>query len=182
MGSELVYWIFNTPYYRIKIVKDMEILKTFTRKVLEENDKNSSDFLISEDMRKCWIALKNNCFRDGKAFECYADVDNCIPLIDSTKILEMKKYMNGLITKEVSIKEVKISSPIVYGQNVEIKQMREIPVNPEFVFRLVKQNIAQETLTEHAMKIDKKYIIAALIIVVGLYVWFVVLGGHMPTF
>lgn len=178
--DENLYWIFNTPYYRIKIVKDMEVIKTITQKIASQNDKNISDFLISYSDRKAWSCLKNFCFRDGKAFECYADIDNAIPLVEETKITSIKTYMAGLITREVSMTVLKNTSAINFGKDVEIKKMKEITISPEFVFRQIDQKFAKDVLSADEFKLDKKYILAALVIIAALYVWFVVLGGKLP--
>jgi len=182
MANEFFYWMLNTPYYRVKIVKDMEILKTLVQPILTRNDLNESDFIVSRDDRKAWSALKNYCYRDGKAFECYADADNAIPLIEDKKVIEVKEYMKGIIVKEVSITEIKSSISINYGKDVEIKKMKEIAVSPEFVFRQIDQKITKDILSADEFHLDKKWIIAAIILMAGLYVWFVVLKGQMPSF
>ena len=182
MANELFYWIFNTPYYRVKVVKDMEILKTLIQPVLPRNDSNESDFIVSRDDRKAWSALKNYCYRDGKAFECYCDADNAIPLIEDKKVIEVKEYLKGIITKEVSITQIKSSISINYGKDVEIKKMKEIAVSPEFVFRQIDQKITKDILSSDDFKLDKKWIIAGIILIAALYLWFVVLQGKIPTF
>jgi hypothetical protein len=178
--SEFINWVFNVPYYRVKMVKDMEILKTIIQPIIIKNDKNESDFIVSPDDRKAWSALKNFCYRDGKAFECYVDIDNAIPLIEDKKVVEVKEYLKGIVVKEVSMKEIKSSISINYGKDVEIKRMKEIAVSPEFVFRQIDQKITKDILSADEWHLDKKWIIAALLIIAALYVWFVVLGGHMP--
>lgn len=182
MASEFLNWIFNTPYYRVKLVKDMEILKTIIQPILVSNDNNESDFIVSRNDRKAWSALKNFCYRDGKAFECYADIDNAIPLVEDKKVIEVKEYLKGIVVKEVSMTEIKSSISINYGKDVEIKKMKEIAVSPEFVFRQIDQKITKDILSADEFKLDKKWVIAALILVGGLYLWFVVLKGQMPTF
>ena len=126
MANEFINWIFNTPYFRVKIVKDMEILKTVIQPILPKNDLNESDFIVSREDRKAWSALKNYCYRDGKAFECYADADNAIPLIEDKKVIEVKEYMKGIFVKEVSITEMKSSISINYGKDVEIAGNKNI--------------------------------------------------------
>jgi hypothetical protein len=82
----------------------------------------------------------------------------------------------------MSITEIKSSVSINYGKDVEIKKMKEIAVSPEFVFRQIDQKITKDILSGEDFHLDKKWIIGALILVGALYVWFVVLGGKLPSF
>lgn len=175
--QELIYWIFNTPYYKVRVVKDMEVLNTIIQPVISTKDDNSSDFIISRKYHKGWIALTSHCFRDGKSFECYADLNNAIPLIEESKIKESKELLNGFITKEVSITEVKSNIAINFNRDIKVKKMREIQISPEFVFKLIEQKIVKEILTEDKQGLPLWVVLLLLGVLILVVLYFTVFKG-----
>jgi len=174
---ELIYWIFNTPYYRIKIVKDMEVLYTLVVSILHKTDNNLSDFVVSRKYHKAWLALTSHCFRDGKAYECYADLDNAIPLIEETKLKSTKEYFNGILSKEVSITEVKSNIAINFNRDIKVKKMREIQISPEFVFKMIEQKIVKEILTEDKQGLPLWIVLLLLGVLILVVLYFTVFKG-----
>lgn len=178
MASEFLLWLFNTPYYKMEIVKDMEVLDKIIQPVLKPRE-NESDFIVSMKHKKAWIVLKSHCFRDGKCYKCIGDIDNAIPLIEESRIIESKKLLNGIITKEVSITEVKNNIAINFGKDQTIKRMKEIEISPEFVFKQIEQKIVKDILTDEETKIPTWIILLILGIVGLVFIYFYVFKGSL---
>lgn len=105
---EAYYWLMNIPYYRIMIVKDMEVLKTIVQPILikDKKIKGTNEAYVDVKGKRSWFKMPEACFRDGKKFIGIVDIDNAIQMIEETKV---KVEGNGIIIKEQTITRLKNS-------------------------------------------------------------------------
>jgi hypothetical protein len=164
---EMYYWIFNIAYYRIMVVKDMEVLKTLIQPVIASPKLNGSDFaFIDKKGKKAWFKMPENCFRQGKRFIGMVDVDNAIQLIEDTKV---KVEGDGLIIKEMTITTLK-SSMIAVSDEKTGKMKKFVTAFPtQLLFEICSAHFVREALKNPKEKQDWSLVVIILILaVVGL--------------
>jgi hypothetical protein len=114
MGLEFIneawYWITNTPYYKVMVVRDMERIKYIVQKVAT-NEKGKDIAIIDRGLKKAWWIFDEYCFRDGKKFLMTVDIENAVPLVEEIKVITE----GNMFIKEVSISRL-TKAPIKMGE------------------------------------------------------------------
>jgi hypothetical protein len=165
---ELYYWIFNIPYYKVMVVKDMEKIKEITQKV-SSNQKGMDIAIIDKSSKMSWWILPELCFRDGKKFLMTVDIDNAIPLVEDIKVITE----GNLFIKEISITRL-TKAPIRVGdveKSGKAKRFVEIYFPPTLLFQKINAHFVKETLSNPPSKWEelKVAIIAGVIGVVIIF-------------
>ena len=81
---EIWYYIWNTPYIEFNIMKDTRIIATIIHKI--PNSADTGHIEIQWKKKYGWFILPNNSFTKKNKFIAYGDLENCIPLIEDTKL------------------------------------------------------------------------------------------------
>jgi hypothetical protein len=95
---EMYYWLFNKPYFKVMIVKDMEKIKTIIQ-LVASTEKGKDVAIIDKSLKRAWWIMPEVCFRDGKKFLMTCDIDNAVPLVENIKIITT----GNLFLKEITI-------------------------------------------------------------------------------
>lgn len=170
--TEFYYWIFNIPYYKVLIVKDMEKIKYITQKV-SSSEKGLDIAIIDRPLKMAWWMLPELCFRDGKKFLMTVDIDNAVPLVEDIKVITE----GTMFIKEISIARL-TKAPIKVGdieKSGKAKKFVEIYFPPTLLFQKINAHFVKETLSNPASKWEelKVAIIAGVIgIVIIFYMLF----------
>lgn len=98
---ELWYWLFNTPYYKVLVTKDMEKIKYIVQKVATK-EKGKDAYIIDTKLKKAWWNMPEVCFRDNKKFLMTVDLDNAVPLMEESKLVT-EGVMKDIFVREISI-------------------------------------------------------------------------------
>lgn len=164
---EMYYWIFNIPYYRIMVVKDMEVLKTLIQPVsASKKSKGANIAFIDAKGKRAWFKMPENCFRDGKKFIGIVDVDNAIQLIDSERVIVEG---SGLIVKEMTINQLK--SNVISLKEEKVGKMKKfVTAFPtQLLYEICSAHFVTEALSNPKEKTDWTLVAVVLIIgVIGL--------------
>lgn len=166
--KELYYWIFNIPYYKVMVVKDMEKIKEIVQKVAT-TEKGLDIAIIDRPLKMAWWTLPELCFRDGKKFLMTVDIDNAIPLVEDIKVITEGE----LFIKEISISRL-TKAPIRVGdieKSGKAKRFVEIYFPPTLLFQKINAHFVKETLSNPPSKWEelKVAIIAGVIGVVIIF-------------
>lgn len=169
--TEMYYWIFNIPYYKVLIVKDMEKIKYIIQKVAT-TEKGKDIAIIDKPLKMAWWTLPELCFRDGKKFLMTCDIDNAIPLVEDIKVITE----GNLFIKEISISRL-TKAAIKVGdieKSGKAKRFVEIYFPPTLLFQKINAHFVKETLSNPPSKWEElKYAIiagfAALVIIAYLF-------------
>jgi len=165
--TEAYYWIFNIPYYKVLIVKDMEKIKYITQKVAT-TEKGTDIAIIDRPLKMAWWTLPELCFRDGKKFLMTVDIDNAIPLVEDIKVITE----GNLFIKEISISRL-TKAPMPLGRPAPTgkpKKFIEIYFPPTLLFQKIEAHFIKETLKNQPSKWEelKWALIAAVVGVVAI--------------
>lgn len=170
--TEFYYWVFNIPYYKVLIVKDMEKIKYITQKV-SSSEKGLDIAIIDRPLKMAWWMLPELCFRDGKKFLMTVDIDNAVPLVEDIKVITE----GTMFIKEISIARL-TKAPIKVGdieKSGKAKKFVEIYFPPTLLFQKINAHFVKETLSNPPSKWEelKVAIIAGVIgIVIIFYMLF----------
>lgn len=160
--TELYYWIFNIPYYKVLVVKDMEKIKYITQKVAT-TEKGKDIAIIDRPLKMAWWTMPELCFRDGKKFLMTVDIDNAVPLVEDIKVITE----GDIFIKEISISRL-TKAPIKVGdieKSGKAKKFVEIYFPPTLLFQKVNAHFVKETLSNPPSKWEElKYPLIALVI------------------
>jgi hypothetical protein len=172
---QLWYWIFNTPYYQVMIVKDMEKIKTIIQKV--SSTEQGKDIAIIDRALKCaWWLIPEVCFRDGKKFLMTVDIENAVPLVEDIKIITE----GDLFIKEISITRL-TKAPLKYGEiekSGKPKKFVEVYFPPTLLFEKMKGHFVRQTLAEpESPWAEKKWAIIGVGVCVVIIVFLVLQSG-----
>lgn len=169
--TEAYYWIFNIPYYKVLVVKDMEKIKYIIQKV-STTEKGKDIAIIDRPLKMAWWTLPELCFRDGKKFLMTVDIDNAIPLVEDIKVITE----GNLFIKEISISRL-TRAPVRPGEQPtsgKPKRFVEIYFPPTLLFQKIEAHFVKETLKNQPSKWEElKWAIiagfAALVIIAYLF-------------
>jgi hypothetical protein len=166
--KELYYWVFNTPYYKVLVVKDMEKIKYIVQKVAT-TEKGEDIAIIDRPLKMAWWTLPELCFRDGKKFLMTVDIENAIPLVEDIKVITE----GNMFIKEISIARL-TKAPIRVGdieKSGKAKKFVEIYFPPTLLFQKINAHFVKETLSNPPSKWEelKVAIIAGVIGVVIIF-------------
>lgn len=173
--TELYYWIFNIPYYKVLVVKDMEKIKYIVQKIA--NTKDGRDIAIIDTSLKCaWWTMPELCFRDGKKFLMTVDLENAVPLVEDIKIVTE----GNLFIREISIKRL-TKAALKLGEvekSGKPKRFTEIYFPPTLLFEKIKAHFVKETLKNPpSVWEEKKWVFIALIAGIVIIVYLVLQSG-----
>lgn len=168
--KEIYYWLFNIPYYKIMVVKEMEIVGHLIQKVIEKPKKKMDGFdiaIIDIKRKKAWLKMPENCFRDGKKFIGIVDIDNAIQLVDETKV---QVEGSGIIVKEMTITRLKES--VVEINNDKGKMKKFVTAFPaQLMFEMLEGHFVNLSLKNPKDKPDYTFVLIAIIALIGLLVF-----------
>jgi len=175
--TEVYYWIFNIPYYKVLVVKDMEKIKYIIQKV-STTEKGKDIAIIDRPLKMAWWTLPELCFRDGKKFLMTVDIDNAIPLVEDIKVIT---------EGEMFIKEINISrltkAPIKVGdieKSGKAKRFVEIYFPPTLLFQKINAHFVKETLSNPPSKWEElKYAIIAGVIGIVIIFYMLIQSGAL---
>lgn len=140
--TEAYYWIMNTPYYKMTVVKDMERIKTIIQKVTD-TEKGKDIAIIDRGLKMAWWKMPELCFRDGKKFLGYLDIENAVPLIEDIKV----ETSGNLFIKEISITRLTQSKTEAgLGKSGKPKKFIEIFFPPTLLFQKCEAHFVKEVL------------------------------------
>lgn len=162
---EMYYWIMNIPYYRIMVVKDMEVLKTLIQPVMASKKIKGSEFaFVDVKGKRAWFKMPEACFRDGKKFIGIVDVDNAIQMVEETKV---KVEGSGLIIKEMTITTLKNSVLEISDEKLG-KMKKFVTAFPTtLLYEICSAHFVREALANPKEKTDWTLII--IIVVLALF-------------
>jgi hypothetical protein len=106
----MYYWLFNKPYYKVTILKDMEKIKNIIQ-LVASTEKGKDIAIIDKSLKRAWWIMPEVCFRDGKKFLMHCDIDNAVPLVEDVKIITS----GNLFIKEITITRLR-KAAIEQGQ------------------------------------------------------------------
>lgn len=169
--TEFYYWIFNIPYYKVLIVKDMEKIKYITQKVAS-TEKGLDIAIIDRPLKMAWWMLPELCFRDGKKFLMTCDIDNAVPLVEDIKVITEGE----MFIKEISISRL-TKAPIKVGdieKSGKAKKFVEIYFPPTLLFQKINAHFVKETLSNPPSKWEELKV-ALIAGVIGIVIIFYML-------
>jgi hypothetical protein len=172
---EWYYWIFNTPYYRVTVVKDMEVIKTLIQRVTDVK-KGKDVAIIDPKLKMAWWIMPEVCFRSGKKFIMYVDIENAVPLVEDIKVITT----GDIFIKEISIKRL-TNAPITLGdveKSGKAKRFVEIYFPPALLFVKLRGHFITETMSDPpSLWDDKKEAIIAICIAMVIIAYMVLNSG-----
>jgi hypothetical protein len=169
--TEFYYWVFNIPYYKVLIVKDMEKIKYITQKV-SSSEKGLDIAIIDRPLKMAWWMLPELCFRDGKKFLMTVDIDNAVPLVEDIKVITE----GDMFIKEISISRL-TKAPIKVGdieKSGKAKKFVEIYFPPTLLFQKINAHFVKETLSNPPSKWEELKV-ALIAGVIGIVIIFYML-------
>lgn len=155
MGLEFIYEIYyyflNTAYYKVMVLKDGEKVKTIIQKE-PSSEMGTDNFIISDKLKCAWFKAKERCFRDGKKFLMFVDINNAFPLVISTSELVVK---DRLFNRTVKVTEFKIDDRIQMDKETgwPIKFV-ELNLAPTIVYQALEANFVKKINSEEKGKWD----------------------------
>jgi hypothetical protein len=166
------WWIFNIPYYSVVIVQDMEKIKTIIQKVTD--GKQGKDIaIVDRKLKRAWWKIPELCFRDGKKFIMYCDLDNAIPLVEDIKV----ETSGGIIIKRVTITRLK-NTPIFDIKKGKPKEFSEITFPPTSLFMLIDGHFVKQIGSKPpSVWEEKKWTIIGVALVIALIVYMLLASG-----
>jgi hypothetical protein len=171
---EIWYYIWNTPYIEAHILKDTRIIKTLVHPIISNT--TTGEMEISWKNKFGWFILPNSCFIKRNKFISYLDLENCIPLVEETKVIT---EASELLISEKTITTLKKAGVEIIDYNTDKTGRQKIfkgAIIPPTVFhQMMSAHFIRETLRNPPSKWEemKWAIIAAvvgLVIIAGLYI------------
>lgn len=173
---EIWFYLFNVPYLEVHIIKDNRIIKTLVQKILANTD--SASIAVTWKNKFAWFILPTSSFTKKNKFITYVDLDNCIPLIEESKIeVNAADY---LIT-EKTIVTLKKAGVKITDWNTDASGKQKIFKNaviPPTVFhQMVSAHFIRETLKNP----EGKWAALSNAIIVGVIGLVVIAGLYLLT-
>jgi hypothetical protein len=177
--NEIYYWVFNIPYYKVMVVKDMEKVKEIVQKV-SSTDKGMDIAIIDRSLKMAWWALPELCFRDGKKFLMTVDLENAVPLVEDIKVITE----GDMFIKEISISRL-TKAPIKVGdieKSGKAKRFVEIYFPPTLLFQKLSGHFVKEVMANPPSKWEElKYAIITGIIGVVIIFYMLFSSGTLNS-
>jgi hypothetical protein len=167
--TKIWYWVFNTPYYQVTVVKDMEKIKTIIQKVAT-TEKGKDIAIIDKSLKAAWWVMPEVCFRDGKKFIMFVDIENAIPLVEDIKVVTQGE----IFIKEISISRL-TKAALKLGdieKSGKAKRFVEIYFPPTLLFEKLDAHFVKETLKNPPSAWEEKkwaIIGVAVVCLIGLF-------------
>lgn len=172
---EFYYWIFNMPYYKVMVVKDMEKIKEIVQKV-NSTEKGKDIAILDRKLKMAWWIVPELCFRDGKKFLMTCDIDNAVPLVEDVKVITE----GNLFIKEINISRL-TKAPLQVGdieKSGKAKKFMEIYFPPTLLFQKINAHFVKETLSNPPSKWEElKWAIIAGFIALCVIAYMVISSG-----
>jgi hypothetical protein len=148
---ELYYYFTNAAYYKVTILKSGEKIKSIIQKEPSSED-GTDNFIISKDLKAAWFKIPEYCFRDGKKFLMFAEINNNLPLVRETSELVEKE---GIFTKTIKITKFKIDETVRLDKlsGLPIKLV-ELNLPPTLVYQALEANFVKKINSEEKGKWD----------------------------
>jgi len=163
---QIYWWIFNKPYYKVTIVKDMEIIKTIVQRV-DATERGRDIAIIDTSLKMAWWLMPEVCFRKGNVFLMTVDIENAVPLVEDIKIITQ----GDIFIREISIKRL-TKAPLQVGgveKSGKAKKFVEVYFPPTLLFEKTKAFMVKQVMAEPPNAwAEKKWAIigvAALVVV-----------------
>lgn len=161
--KEIWYYIWNSPYIEAHILKDTRIIKTLVQPIISNT--NTGHIAISWKNKFGWFILPNSCFTKKNKFIAYLDMDNCIPLIEESRLIT--ETSNLLITEKTITSLKKSGVKLVdYSTDKTGKQkiFKGAIIPPTVFHQMVSAHFVRETLRNPASKWEElKWAIIAVV-------------------
>ena len=168
------YYIWNTPYFEFHILKDNRVIKTIVQPIIANT--NTGHIAITWKNKYAWFIMPGSSFVKKNKFIAFGDLDNCVPLIESTRIESSASEL--LITeKTITILKkagVKIVDFTTDGSGKQ-KLFKGAIIPPVVFHQMVSAHFIRETLRNAPSKWEElKWAIIAgvvgLVVIAGLYI------------
>ena len=177
--NEIYYWIFNIPYYKVMVVRDMEKIKYITQKVAtSESGKDIA--IIDRQLKMAWWIMEELAFRDGKKFIMTVDIENAIPLIEDIRVITE----GNTFIKEVSITRLS-KAPIKAGEfekSGKPKRFTELYFPPPVLFEKLNAHFVKEVIKMQPSKWEElKVAIIAGVIGMVIIVYLLLQSGALSS-
>ncbi len=168
--KEMWYYIWNTPYYKVTVLSDMEVVRTIIQPLVSK-EKGFDIAIIDKKLKMAWWKIPEICFRDGKKFLMTVDTDNAIPLVEDKKVTST----GGVIIKEVTLTvltQSQIESDM--KRNGRGKKFMKLQYPPTMFFQEIEAHFVKEGLKPEESKWEQqKWIWITLILATaGVIVFF----------
>lgn len=177
--TELYYWIFNIPYYKVLVVKDMEKIKEIVQRVTT-SEKGKDIAIIDTSLKMAWWIVPELCFRDGKKFLMTVDLENAIPLIEDIKVITE----GDLFIKEINISRL-TKSPVKVGdieKSGKAKRFVEIYFPPTMLFQKINAHFVTKVMSNPPSKWEElKMPLIALVIGIVVIFWMILNSGVLGS-
>jgi hypothetical protein len=172
---EMYFWIFNVPYYKVMVVKDMEKIKYLVQKVATtETGKDIA--IIDRALKMAWWTMPEVCFRDGKKFLMTVDIENAVPLVEDTKVITT----GDLFIKEISITRLTKASLKIgeIEKSGKPKRFVEVYFPPTLLFEKLNPHFVKEVLKNPPSAWEeKKWAIIGVFICLTVMLYFILQSG-----
>jgi len=175
--KEMWYYIFNTPYYKVSVLEDMEVIKTIIQPVISK-ERGYDIAIVDKKLKKAWWKIPAICFRDGKKFLMLADIKNAVPLVEEVKV----NTSDGLFVKEVTLTTLTEEIDSRENHTGTGKKFVKIAYPPTMLFQELEAHFVRESIKNPPSKWEEqKWIWITLIIgVVIVVVMYLTSGKPMP--
>jgi hypothetical protein len=179
--KEIWYYIWNTPYIEAHILKDSRIIKTIVQPVVSNT--NTGHIAITWKNKFSWWILPSDSMTKRNKFIAYLDMDNCIPLMEDTKIVTTS---SELFITEKTITTLKKSGVKIVDYNTDASGRQKIfkgAIIPPTVFhQMVSAHFVREALRNAPSKWEelKTPITVAVIGLVIIAILYFTSSGSKP--
>lgn len=161
---EMWFYIWNTPYYKVSVVEDMEVIKTIIQPLVS-NKKGYDIAIIDKKLKMAWWKIPTICFRDSKKFLMIVDTKNAIPLVEETKVTSEGEFIVKEVTLSV-LKESNIDNRITNAGKG--KTFVKIQYPPTVFFQEIEAHYVKESLKNPPSKWEEqKWIWITLILAIA---------------
>lgn len=162
--KEIWYYIWNTPYLEVNIVKDTRIIKTLIHPIISNTP--TGHIAVSWKNKYSWHILPTSSFTKRNKFVSYVDMDNCIPLIEESRVIS---EASALLITEKTITTLKKSGVKIIDFNTDTTGRQKIfkgAIIPPVVFhQMMSAHFVKETLRNPPSKWEElKWAIIAIVI------------------
>jgi len=161
---EMWFYIWNTPYYKVSVIEDMEVIKTIIQPLVSSK-KGYDIAIIDKKLKMAWWKIPTICFRDNKKFLMMVDTKNAIPLVEETKVTQTGELIIKEVTQSV-LKESNIDTRV--ANTGKGKTFVKIQYPPTVFFQEIEAHYVKESLKNPPSKWEEqKWIWITLILAVA---------------
>lgn len=174
---EMWYYIFNTPYYKVSVLNDMEVVKTIIQPLVS-NKKGYDIAIIDKKLKAAWWKIPAICFRDNKKFLMNVDLKNAIPLIEEKRVTSTGEFIVKEVTLSV-LTQAQIDNSTKLGTGIKFVKAQ---YPPTMFFQEIESHYVKEATANPPSKWEEqKWIWITLIIAVAGVAIMYLTTGHTPV-